>query len=157
YDEVHAAATAASAHEFILHRRDGYDTVAGERGGSLSGGERQRVAIARAVLKDAPILVLDEATSALDAETEEKVKQAVDRLRRGRTTLIIAHRLSTVRNADMVIVMDGGRIAEIGPFAELAARGGRFSALLAAGGLTPDLPSAASQPVDAGAIAIRAA
>jgi ATP-binding cassette subfamily B protein len=157
YDEVHAAAMAASAHDFILHRRDGYDTVAGERGGSLSGGERQRVAIARAVLKDAPILVLDEATSALDVETEEKVKQAVDRLRRGRTTLIIAHRLSTVRNADMVIVMDGGRVAEIGSFAELAAQGGRFSALLAAGGLAPDRHVAATEHRDAEVIAIRAA
>jgi glucan exporter ATP-binding protein len=152
YDEVHAAAAAASAHDFILHRRDGYDTVAGERGGSLSGGERQRVAIARAVLKDAPILVLDEATSALDVETEEKVKHAVDRLRRGRTTLIIAHRLSTVRNADIVVVMEHGRIAEVGPFAELAARGGRFAALLAAGGLTVEAPRESAE-----VIAIRAA
>jgi ATP-binding cassette subfamily B protein len=150
--DVHAAAEAASAHDFILQRRDGYDTVAGERGSSLSGGERQRVAIARAVLKDAPILVLDEATSALDVETEEKVKQAVDRLRRGRTTLIIAHRLSTVRNADVVIVMDGGRIAEMGPFSELASRGGRFSALLSAGGLTVEPPRESAE-----IIAIRAA
>ncbi len=153
YDEIHAAAGAAAAHDFILQRRDGYDTVAGERGNALSGGERQRVAIARAVLKDAPILVLDEATSALDVETEEKVKQAIDRLRRGRTTLIIAHRLSTVRNADLVLFMDNGRLVEAGPFAELAAAGGRFTALLAAGTLTVE----PRHREDAELLAIRAA
>ncbi len=135
YEDVHAAATAAAAHDFILAKSEGYDTRAGERGGQLSGGERQRIAIARAVLKDAPVLVLDEATSALDVETEEKVKAAIDRLRAHRTTFVIAHRLSTVRDADIVIFMDGGRIVEMGSFTELATRGGRFSTLLRAGGL----------------------
>ena len=136
YDEVHEAAMAAAAQDFILAKSEGYDTVAGERGGQLSGGERQRIAIARAVLKDAPILVLDEATSALDVETEAKVKAAIDRLRAGRTTFVIAHRLSTVCDADLVIFMDKGRIVEIGGYHELAARDqGRFAALLRAGGL----------------------
>ena len=136
YDEVHDAAIAAAAHDFILAKSDGYDTLAGERGGQLSGGERQRIAIARAVLKDAPILVLDEATSALDVETEAKVKTAIDSLRAGRTTFVIAHRLSTVCDADLVIFVDEGRIVESGGYRELAARDqGRFAALLRAGGL----------------------
>ncbi|MFD2653784.1 glucan ABC transporter ATP-binding protein/ permease [Brucella rhizosphaerae] len=134
-DMVHAAAKAAAAHDFILAKGDGYDTVVGERGSQLSGGERQRLAIARAILKDSPILVLDEATSALDVETEEKVKQAVDDLSHNRTTFIIAHRLSTVRSADIVLFMDKGHLVERGSFDELAARGGRFSDLLRAGGL----------------------
>ncbi|MEQ1943101.1 glucan ABC transporter ATP-binding protein/ permease [Mesorhizobium sp. VNQ89] len=137
-DEVHAAAAAAAAHDFILAKSDGYDTPAGERGSQLSGGERQRIAIARAILKDAPILVLDEATSALDVETEARVKEAIDRLRAGRTTFIIAHRLTTVRDADIVIFLDKGRIVEMGGFAELAARNGRFAGLLRAGGLLTD-------------------
>ena len=136
YDEVHAAATAAAAQDFILAKSDGYDTVVGERGGQLSGGERQRIAIARAVLKDAPILVLDEATSALDVETEMKVKDAIDKLRANRTTFVIAHRLSTVSDADLVIFMERGRIIELGGFQELAMRDkGRFASLLRAGGL----------------------
>lgn len=134
-DMVHAAAKAAAAHDFILAKGNGYDTVVGERGSQLSGGERQRLAIARAILKDSPILVLDEATSALDVETEEKVKQAVDDLSQNRTTFIIAHRLSTVRSADIVLFMDKGHLVERGSFDELAARGGRFSDLLRAGGL----------------------
>lgn len=139
YDEVHEAAVAAAAQDFILAKSDGYDTVVGERGSQLSGGERQRIAIARAVLKDAPILVLDEATSALDVETENKVKDAIDRLRRNRTTFVIAHRLSTVCDADMVIFMDKGRIVEMGGFQELASRdNGRFASLLRAGGLLDD-------------------
>uniref|UniRef100_A0A914ZGE3 ABC transporter domain-containing protein n=1 Tax=Panagrolaimus superbus TaxID=310955 RepID=A0A914ZGE3_9BILA len=133
--EVHAAAKAAAAHEFILAKSEGYDTVAGERGSQLSGGERQRLAIARAILKDAPILVLDEATSALDVETEGMVKQAIDDLSSDRTTFIIAHRLSTVRNADLVLFLDKGHIVESGSFNELAAKGGRFASLLRAGGL----------------------
>jgi len=137
-DEVHAAAAAAAAHDFILAKSDGYDTRAGERGSQLSGGERQRIAIARAILKDAPILVLDEATSALDVETEARVKEAIDRLRAGRTTFIIAHRLTTVRDADIVIFLDKGRIVEMGGFGELAARNGRFASLLRAGGLLTD-------------------
>lgn len=137
-DEVHAAAEAAAAHDFILAKSDGYDTRAGERGSQLSGGERQRIAIARAILKDAPILVLDEATSALDVETEARVKDAIDKLRANRTTFIIAHRLTTVRDADMVIFLDKGEIVEMGGFNELAARNGRFAGLLRAGGLLTD-------------------
>jgi len=137
-NEVHAAAEAAAAHDFILAKSDGYDTPAGERGSQLSGGERQRIAIARAILKDAPILVLDEATSALDVETEVRVKEAIDRLRDGRTTFIIAHRLTTVRDADLVVFLDNGRIVEAGGFAELSARNGRFASLLRAGGLLTD-------------------
>ncbi|TIT20732.1 MAG: glucan ABC transporter ATP-binding protein/ permease [Mesorhizobium sp.] len=138
YDEVHAAANAAAAQDFILSKCEGYDTVVGERGGQLSGGERQRIAIARAVLKDAPILVLDEATSALDVETEDRVKDAIDELRRGRTTFIIAHRLTTVRDADLVVFMDRGRVVEMGGFTELSLRNGRFASLLRAGGLLND-------------------
>lgn len=137
-EDVHAAANAAAAHDFILGKSEGYDTHVGERGGQLSGGERQRIAIARAILKDAPILVLDEATSALDVETEERVKNAVDDLRDGRTTFIIAHRLSTVRDADLVLFMDQGRIVEHGSFEDLANRNGRFAALLRAGSLISD-------------------
>ncbi|RST87291.1 glucan ABC transporter ATP-binding protein/ permease [Aquibium carbonis] len=139
HEEVHEAACAAAAHDFIVQKTNGYETEAGERGNRLSGGERQRIAIARAVLKDAPILVLDEATSALDVETEEKVRQAIDRLRRDRTTFIIAHRLSTIRDADLIVFLENGRVAETGTYADLAARGGRFSALLAAGGMSADL------------------
>ncbi len=138
YHDVHAAAAAAAADDFILSKSEGYDTVVGERGGQLSGGERQRIAIARAVLKDAPILVLDEATSALDVETEARVKEAIDRLRQGRTTFIIAHRLTTVRDADRVIFMDNGHIVESGAFHELAMSNGRFAGLLRAGGLLND-------------------
>ena len=138
YDDVHSAACAAAAQEFILSKSDGYDTVVGERGSQLSGGERQRIAIARAVLKNAPILVLDEATSALDVETEAQVKEAIDGLRRDRTTFIIAHRLTTVRDANLVVFMDKGRVVEAGGFQELAQRNGRFAALLRAGGLLDD-------------------
>ena len=137
-DEIHAAANAAAAQDFILSKSNGYDTLVGERGGQLSGGERQRIAIARAVLKDAPILVLDEATSALDVETEDRVKEAIDELRRDRTTFIIAHRLTTVRDADLVVFMDRGRVVEMGGFAELSMRNGRFASLLRAGGLLND-------------------
>lgn len=137
-DEIHAAANAAAAQDFILSKSNGYDTLVGERGGQLSGGERQRIAIARAVLKDAPILVLDEATSALDVETEDRVKEAIDELRRDRTTFIIAHRLTTVRDADLVVFMDKGRVIEMGGFTELSLRNGRFASLLRAGGLLND-------------------
>jgi glucan exporter ATP-binding protein len=138
YDEVHAAAAAAAAHDFILSKSSGYDSVVGERGAQLSGGERQRIALARAILKDAPILVLDEATSALDVETEARVKQAIDQLRQGRTTFIIAHRLTTVRDADRIVFLDKGGIVEMGRFDELATSNGRFAALLRAGGLLND-------------------
>jgi ATP-binding cassette subfamily B protein len=125
--EVEQAAMLAEAHEFISKKPDGYQFVIGERGASLSGGERQRLAIARAILKDAPILILDEATSALDVETEGKIKRALDRLRQGRTTFIIAHRLSTVADADTILVLDGGHIIERGTFRELVARKGLFA------------------------------
>ncbi|MBD9389509.1 glucan ABC transporter ATP-binding protein/ permease [Agrobacterium sp. AGB01] len=133
--EIAEAATAAAATDFIVGRSEGYDTHVGERGNRLSGGERQRVAIARAILKNAPILVLDEATSALDVETEARVKAAVDTLRKNRTTFIIAHRLSTVRDADLVLFLDHGRIIEMGTFDELSARDGRFASLLRTSGI----------------------
>lgn len=134
--EVKRAAQLAEAHEFIMAKPEGYDFMIGERGASLSGGERQRIAIARAILKDAPILILDEATSALDAETEAKIKRALDTLRQGRTTFIIAHRLSTVADADEIIVLDHGRIVERGRFTELAEGDGLFARLVAEGGFT---------------------
>ena len=122
----------ADAHEFIVRQPQGYDTMIGERGATLSGGQRQRLAIARALLKDPPILILDEATSALDAATEARVSGALKTLMAGRTTFIIAHRLSTVRDADEILVFDDGRIAERGRFNELLARNGRFVALVEA-------------------------
>lgn len=134
-EDVMRAAEAAAAAEFIDSRLAGYTTQVGERGNRLSGGERQRIAIARAILKNAPILVLDEATSALDVETEARVKAAIDRLRKDRTTFIIAHRLSTVREADIVLFLDHGRIVEKGGYDELSAGGGRFAALLKTSGL----------------------
>jgi ATP-binding cassette, subfamily B, bacterial len=109
---------------------DGYDTVVGERGYRFSGGEKQRLAIARAVLRDPPVLVLDEATSALDTQTEQAVQGAIDALSAGRTTITIAHRLSTIRDADEIIVLDSGEIAERGTHQELLARGGRYAALV---------------------------
>ncbi|SME98614.1 ATP-binding cassette, subfamily B [Xaviernesmea oryzae] len=134
-EEIFKAAEAAAATDFIESRLTGYDTSVGERGNRLSGGERQRIAIARAILKNAPILVLDEATSALDVETEARVKAAIDRLRKNRTTFIIAHRLSTIRDADKVIFLDNGRIAEMGSYDELSHLGGRFASLLRTSGL----------------------
>ncbi|WP_119941788.1 glucan ABC transporter ATP-binding protein/ permease [Neorhizobium sp. NCHU2750] len=137
-DDIIKAAQAAAATEFIESRLNGYETAVGERGNKLSGGERQRIAIARAILKNAPILVLDEATSALDVETEARVKVAIDKLRHNRTTFIIAHRLSTVRDANKVIFLDGGRIAEMGSYDELSHLGGRFASLLKTSGLLDD-------------------
>ncbi|MBY5554935.1 glucan ABC transporter ATP-binding protein/ permease [Rhizobium leguminosarum] len=137
-EEMRRAAEAAAAADFIETREDRYDTHVGERGNKLSGGERQRIAIARAILKDAPILVLDEATSALDVETEARVKAAIDNLRENRTTFIIAHRLSTVREADMVLFLDDGRVVEQGSFDELSHSNGRFAALLRASGILTD-------------------
>jgi ATP-binding cassette, subfamily B, bacterial MsbA len=134
-EQLVEAARAARADEFIRALPGGYDAQVGERGVTLSGGQRQRIAIARAILKDAPILLLDEATSALDTVTEAKVKAALDTARRGRTTLVIAHRLSTVRDADMVLVMDQGRIVERGSFPELLARGGKLAEMARESGL----------------------
>jgi ATP-binding cassette subfamily B protein len=128
--ELEAAARLAEAHDFIARQPRGYETLVGERGSTLSGGERQRLAIARALLKDPPILILDEATSALDAATEARVQRALRTLIRGRTTFVIAHRLSTVRDADLILVFDQGRIAERGTFAELVALGGVFTRLV---------------------------
>ena len=125
-----AAARAANAHDFIEALPDGYQTVIGERGARLSGGQRQRIAIARALLRDAPILVLDEALSSVDAENEAVIQQALDRLMVGRTTLILAHRLSSVINADRILVLDDGAVAESGRHAELIARNGPYRRLM---------------------------
>jgi len=139
-EEVAEAARLAQAHTFITEKPGGFDFVIGERGGFLSGGERQRIAIARAILKDAPILILDEATSALDSETEARIKRALDQLRKGRTTFVIAHRLSTVTDADEILVMDKGRIVERGRFKELVAAGGLFSRMVKEGGFSEPTP-----------------
>jgi len=130
FEEIMAAAQAANAHSFILGKPDGYDTMVGERGAKLSGGERQRVSIARAILHDPRILILDEATSAVDVETEKQIQEAIGRLIKGRTTFAIAHRLSTLRNADRLIVLDGGKISEMGTHAELMAKKGDFFKLV---------------------------
>src|SRR5690606_34777628 len=146
--EIEEAARLAEAHAFIMRKPRGYNYLAGERGAGLSGGERQRIAIARAILKQAPILILDEATSALDTETENKIKRALDALRRGRTTFIIAHRLSTVANADRILVFDQGRIVERGTFKSLVEKGGLFARLVAEGGFTePRQPGEADTPL----------
>jgi len=128
-EEVESAARHAAAHDFISQLPDGYDTLVGEQGVKLSGGQRQRLAIARAMLKNAPILLLDEATSSLDTESERKVQAALHELMRGRTTIVIAHRLSTVIDADVIFVVDAGRIVESGTHGELLARGGAYKNL----------------------------
>nr|WP_202921828.1 ABC transporter ATP-binding protein [Anatilimnocola aggregata] len=141
--QIIAAAKAAKAHDFILRLPDGYDSIVGERGQSLSGGERQRISIARALLTDPRILILDEATSSVDTETEREIQEALDVLTRGRTTIAIAHRISTLRNASRIVVMDQGRIMEVGGHTELLDRNGAYAKLhqaqyeLAQGGVSP--------------------
>lgn len=135
-EEIEAAARAANAHEFISALPDGYATVVGEAGSLLSGGQRQRIALARALLKDAPILILDEATSSLDAENERLVQAAIEKLMEGRTVMVIAHRLSTVQNADQIVVLDGGQVVERGAHKQLLRSGGRYAALVSAQELT---------------------
>ena len=128
-EQIYAAARQASAHSFIKDATDGYDTLVGDRGVKLSGGQRQRIAIARAFLKNAPILILDEATSALDSETESTIQKSFERLARGRTTIVIAHRLSTLRNMDRIIVLDNGQVIEQGSHNQLVRSGGVYSRL----------------------------
>jgi ABC-type multidrug transport system fused ATPase/permease subunit len=128
--EIIAAARAANAHEFIMKLPEGYATLIGERGTTLSGGQRQRIAIARALLLDAPLLILDEPTAALDAAAEREVMQALERLMRGRTTFVIAHRLSTIRNADLILVLENGRVVEQGRHTDLIQRAGRYAKLV---------------------------
>jgi subfamily B ATP-binding cassette protein MsbA len=143
--EVEAAARAAQAHDFILAMPSGYDTVIGERGVRLSGGERQRLAIARALLKNAPILILDEATSALDSESEALVQSALHNLMSGRTVFVIAHRLSTVRRADRIVVIENGAIADIGAHDELMRKFGTYRRLYELQFATMEAPKAVSE------------
>ncbi len=133
-EEIEAAARTARIHDLIESLADGYDTVVGERGYRFSGGEKQRMAIARTILRNPPVLVLDEATSSLDTQTEQAVQEELDQLSRGRTTITIAHRLSTVRDADQILVLDGGRVVERGTHEQLVERGGRYAALVAVDG-----------------------
>ena len=127
--EILFAAKQASAHQFIKNTPDGYTTLVGDRGIKLSGGQRQRIAIARAFLKDSPILIMDEATAALDSETESVIQDSFEKLSQGRTTIVIAHRLSTLRNMDRIVVMSHGKIAESGTHNQLLRRGGLYAKL----------------------------
>ncbi len=146
--DIIAAATAAAAHEFILAQPEGYDTAIGDRGMRLSGGQRQRLALARAILKDAPILLLDEAMSALDSESERLVQEALARFTKNRTTLVIAHRLSTVRDAHLIAVFDDGTIIETGTHSTLMAQGGAYARLVSQQALAPDVPEQENGPGD---------
>ena len=128
-EEIIAAARAANAHEFILRMPDGYDTIIGERGQTLSGGERQRISIARAILRDPRILILDEATASVDTETEVLIQTALERLVKNRTTIAIAHRLSTLRRAHRLVVLEAGKLVEFGTHEELLKSGGLYSRL----------------------------
>jgi ATP-binding cassette subfamily B protein len=142
-EELERAAQAAQIHELIASLPNGYDTVVGERGYRFSGGEKQRIAIARTILRNPPILVLDEATSSLDTETERQVQEALDRLAEGRTTIAIAHRLSTVHDADQIVVLDRGSVVEQGTHDDLVALGGRYAELI---DRTPALRADGHQP-----------
>jgi ATP-binding cassette subfamily B protein len=146
-EEIEEAARAAQIHDLVARLPDGYDTIVGERGYRFSGGEKQRMAIARTILRNPPVLVLDEATSSLDTQTERLVQEALERLSEGRTTIAIAHRLSTVEDADQIVVLDRGRVVEVGTYDELIARGGRFAALAAREDvIEPPLAAAADSP-----------
>ena len=150
--ELEAAARHANIHDAITALPQGYQTVVGERGVRLSGGQRQRIAIARALLRDAPILILDEALSSVDAESEAAIQEALDRLMRGRTTLIFAHRLSSIIGADRILVLDDGRVAESGTHAALMARDGAYRRLMAgqaAGGAATTAGSTTERPLRA--------
>ena len=129
-EQVEEAARIANAHEFILETENGYQSNMGDRGLKLSGGQKQRICIARAVLKNPPIMLLDEATSALDTESEKLVQEALNNLMKNRTTLVIAHRLSTIQNADIIVVLEGGRIIEQGSHQELISRDGLYNKLV---------------------------
>ncbi|KAJ3111273.1 ATP-binding cassette, sub-B (MDR TAP), member 4 [Phlyctochytrium bullatum] len=142
-EEIEAAAKLANIHDFVTTLPEGYNTIVGSKGGQLSGGQKQRVAIARALIRNPKLLLLDEATSALDSESERVVQEALDRAAKGRTTLVIAHRLATIQTADVIVVFDKGQVVEMGTYQELIALGGRFAELAAAQSLAKNEESKA--------------